>query len=244
MVVTMAHINGNAPKITLYTNHRCPWAHRAHIALKELGLPYEEVIIDLEKPREPWYLEINPRGLVPAINFNGEIITESGIVATFLADAYPSHVLPASGSPEAALTRAKINFFVDTWFNKPNSYLFKIMLATSEEEKAKMGKELVDVVGKEIEPLLKNAKPFFGGSEKVTLAEVLTAPFILRFYMYSRRGALPEPIASGFDALPNFSKWAAEVIKQESVTYIWNEEDIFSTTLQRIEKMKAQAAAK
>jgi glutathione S-transferase len=25
-----------------------------------LGLPYEEVIIDLGKPREPWYLEINP----------------------------------------------------------------------------------------------------------------------------------------------------------------------------------------
>lgn len=48
------------PEIILYTNHQCPWAHRAHIALKELGLPYKEVIIDLDKPREPWYLEINP----------------------------------------------------------------------------------------------------------------------------------------------------------------------------------------
>jgi Glutathione S-transferase len=49
-----------APKIILYTNHDCPWAHRAHIALKELGLQYEEVVIDLSKPREPWYLEVNP----------------------------------------------------------------------------------------------------------------------------------------------------------------------------------------
>jgi glutathione S-transferase len=48
------------PQITLYTNHRCPYAHRAHIALEELGLPFEEVIIDLTKPREPWYLKINP----------------------------------------------------------------------------------------------------------------------------------------------------------------------------------------
>ena len=47
-------------KITLYTNHRCPWAHRAHIVIKELGLQYDEVIIDLDKPREPWYLEVNP----------------------------------------------------------------------------------------------------------------------------------------------------------------------------------------
>jgi glutathione S-transferase len=49
-----------APKITLYTNHGCPYAHRAHIALKEAGLEYEEVIIDLDKPREPWYLKVNP----------------------------------------------------------------------------------------------------------------------------------------------------------------------------------------
>lgn len=53
--------NGAAtPDITLYTNHGCPWAQRAHIALKELGLPFKEEIIDLDRPRDPWYLEINP----------------------------------------------------------------------------------------------------------------------------------------------------------------------------------------
>ncbi len=56
-----ATTNGNhQPAIKFYTNHGCPWAHRAHIVLKELGLPYEEVIIDLGTPREPWYLELNP----------------------------------------------------------------------------------------------------------------------------------------------------------------------------------------
>lgn len=50
----------SADKITLYTNRLCPFAHRTHIALAELKLDYEEVIIDLSKPREPWYLEVNP----------------------------------------------------------------------------------------------------------------------------------------------------------------------------------------
>lgn len=49
-------------EITLYTNHGCPWAHRAHIILKELGLEYKEIIIDLERPRDEWYLKINPVG--------------------------------------------------------------------------------------------------------------------------------------------------------------------------------------
>lgn len=68
-----------------YTNHRCPWAHRAHIALAEIGLEFEEVIIDLNKPREPWYLkEVNPRGLVPALKYGDEVIIESGVVTQFL----------------------------------------------------------------------------------------------------------------------------------------------------------------
>jgi len=91
------------PAITLYTNHGCPWAHRAHIALKELGLNYKEVIIDLSVPREEWYLKINPRGLVPTIDYNGEIIPESGIVAQFLAGAHPSHLQKPSDAEGGAL---------------------------------------------------------------------------------------------------------------------------------------------
>lgn len=76
----------STPEIILYTNRACPWAHRAHIALAELQLPFKEVTIDLDRPRDASYLAINPRGLVPTINYNGEIIPESGIVAQFLAD--------------------------------------------------------------------------------------------------------------------------------------------------------------
>ena len=59
------HANGTSngvpkPKIHLYTNHRCPYAHRSHIALQELGLEFEETIIDLDSPRPQWYLDINP----------------------------------------------------------------------------------------------------------------------------------------------------------------------------------------
>ncbi|KAL5118859.1 hypothetical protein ACEQ8H_003181 [Pleosporales sp. CAS-2024a] len=236
----MADVKGNAPKITLYTNHNCPWAHRAHIVLKELGLQYDEVLIDLDKPREEWYLKINPRGLVPTIDFNGEIITESGIVATFLADAYPSHLLPGAGNPKDALTRARINFFVDTWFSKAGSYWSQILRA-DDAEKTKLAQTFVDVVGKEVDPLLKDAAPFFGGSSKMTLAEALTASFILRIYAFTKHGLLPQAVVDGLDKTPHFSKWAHEVIKQESVTYIWDEEQNVTALKKKMESIKAAA---
>lgn len=118
------------------------------------------------------------RGLVPAIKcsagrLHDEIITESAIVAQFLADLKPSHLLPASNSsPEAALFRARLNFFVDTWNTKIGSFMFSMFRAESHEEKEVKSKEWVAAVQKEIEPLLKTANPFFGGSKDLTLAEV------------------------------------------------------------------------
>jgi glutathione S-transferase len=118
------------------------------------------------------------RGLVPSIQYsNGivedEIITESAIVSQFLADMRPSHLLPASlSSPTAPLVRARINFFVDTWFSKCNSFMYPIYNMDTLEEKQAEAKKWVAAVEKEIEPLLKDASPFFGGSDRMTLAEV------------------------------------------------------------------------
>ncbi|KAL1858943.1 hypothetical protein VTK73DRAFT_7727 [Phialemonium thermophilum] len=147
-------------------------AHRAHIALSELNLPFEEVIIDLDVPRTPEYLAINPRGLVPTLSFDGEIIPESGIVSQFLVDAFPSHLVPQTGTVEAALRRARINFFVDAFFSKFQSPLFRILGAKTKEEADEIGRTALAGLVKEVEPLLADAKPFFGGSDKLTLAEV------------------------------------------------------------------------
>jgi len=234
------------PKITLYTNHGCPYAHRAHIALSESGLEYDEVIIDLDKPRDASYLKINPRGLVPSLKYTDdvltdEIITESAIVAQFLADIKPSSLLPPSNSSTAALQRARINFFIDTWNTKIGSFMFAIFRAGSEEEKEAKSKEWVAAVEKEIEPLLKNANPFFDGSKELTLAEVNIAPFLLRIYALSNGELLPRSVKDGLEELPHFSEWVKATASKESVTYIWDEESVVSKTTARIQKLKGQA---
>ena len=46
------------------------------------------------------------------------------------------------------------------------------MMKAEGEEKEKIASDLAATIKKEIEPLLENAAPFFGGSESLTLAEV------------------------------------------------------------------------
>lgn len=50
--------------------------------------------------------------------------------------------------------------------------MFSIFRADTEEERQKKSEEWVATVKKEIEPFLADAGPFFGGSKKMTLAEV------------------------------------------------------------------------
>ncbi|CAK7232512.1 hypothetical protein SEUCBS140593_008285 [Sporothrix eucalyptigena] len=231
-----------ADKITLYTNHRCPWAHRAHIALAELGVPFEEVIIDLDRPRDPWYLEVNPRGLVPSIKFGNEIITESAIVAGFLADTYPDKapLVPVSNAPGGALARARIAFFVDAYFSKLQSQLFKLGQAKTEAEQAAVGEAVIAAAVKELEPLLQNAGPFFGGSERLTLAEVLTGSFVVRLVALTKSGVYPSNIPTlAAEKTPAFWKWAQAVAAHPSVTGIFNEEAITATTKARLAKQRA-----
>jgi len=60
-------------------------------ALKEKGLQFESVYIDLRKfaQHEPWYVAINPDGQVPALDHDGAIITHTTVINEYLEDAFP-----------------------------------------------------------------------------------------------------------------------------------------------------------
>lgn len=190
--------------------------------------------------------QCSQRGLVPAIKYsngvlNEEIITESAIVAQFLADSRPSHLLPASlSSPSAPLMRARIAFFTDTWNTKVQTFLYPIMKADGAEKETQSA-ECVKAIEKEIEPLLADAAPFFGGSKDLTMAEVIVAPFLLRLYAFSDDELVPKSFKQSLQKLPHFSKWADAMLQKESVLYIWDEKTVVSRTKMRVEKMKAAA---
>jgi glutathione S-transferase len=177
---------------------------------------------------------------VPSIKFNGEIFTESAFVSWIIADAFPSKLAPPSNAPGGPERRARIGFFVDTYFTKFQSHLIKIVGAKTDADAEPIVTAAVDSLVKEVEPLLKDAKPFFGGSDHITQAEVLTGSFVIRLVSLTKAEVYPKELGTSIaERAPNFWKWAQAVAKHPSVTSIYDEDKIISSTKARIAKARA-----
>jgi glutathione S-transferase len=74
------------------------------ILLEEVGADYQRVVLDLKEGAEikSDYLEINPRGQIPALILpDGSILTESAAIMLQIADNHPDEgLLPKPGSVE------------------------------------------------------------------------------------------------------------------------------------------------
>ncbi len=77
-------------------------AMRVRLALEEKGVTWisHEVDIAHQENLEPWYLAINPKGLVPAIVHDGVPVTESNDILRYLEETFPE---PALVSADPAL---------------------------------------------------------------------------------------------------------------------------------------------
>lgn len=81
-------------KLTLISHALCPYVQRAVIALKEKGVDFERIDIDLnDKP--DWFLKISPLGKVPVLKVGDDVIFESAVIAEFLEDTEAPPLHPA-----------------------------------------------------------------------------------------------------------------------------------------------------
>ena len=86
-----------------------------HIALREAGLKFERVQVDLAAKKTEHgevFLRINPKGYVPALLLDsGELITEGAIIVQYIADQSPeSKLAPAAGTPERRRLQEWLHF--------------------------------------------------------------------------------------------------------------------------------------
>lgn len=89
MTITLYHFPAACSRVTMN-------------ALEEIGLSYDDVSVNMRAlgQKAPEYLVVNPKGKVPAIDFEGHIMTENAAILWFLHSQYPAaSLLPAQDDP-------------------------------------------------------------------------------------------------------------------------------------------------
>ena len=91
----------------------CSLASR--LALAEAGLPHEIVVVRTARGenRTPAYLQVNPRGKVPALQTDDGVLTESTAILPYIADLSPG-LLPPTGGFARAQAQAWLSFLSST----------------------------------------------------------------------------------------------------------------------------------
>jgi maleylpyruvate isomerase len=94
--------------MNLYDFFRSGTSHRLRIAMNLKGLSYEQVAIDLrrEEHLDAAYGTINAQHLVPALEMDGTVLTQTPAIIEWLEERYPATPLLPVDSLERAHVRA------------------------------------------------------------------------------------------------------------------------------------------
>ncbi|MGH6949433.1 MAG: glutathione transferase GstA [Vitreimonas sp.] len=136
-----------------------------HILLREAGVSFDLERVDTKTRKTAAggdYLAVNPKGYVPALQFDdGEVLTEGVVLQQYIADRNPAaRLAPAAGSKER-LRLDELLVFLSTEVHKKHDLLF----APTTPEEVKAG--LRDKIGQRydlIEVGLADGRAFLTGA--------------------------------------------------------------------------------
>lgn len=94
--------------LTLHGYWRSTTAYRVRIALALKGIAYEQVAHDLRTgaQRKAEYRTLNPQGLVPALETDDVVLTQSPAILEWIDETYPDPPLLPVGANDRAIVRA------------------------------------------------------------------------------------------------------------------------------------------
>ncbi|MGZ3455986.1 MAG: glutathione S-transferase family protein [Polyangiales bacterium] len=179
----------------------CPYVHRASIALREKGVPYEIKFVDL-KNKPDWFLAISPRGKVPVLIADGIPLFESAPIVEFLDETHPPHLVPRD-----PYDRARRRAWVEV-ANDMFSAQYKAFYPKKEEDLEPAIAGLAPVLTRYDDAL----KDGFIADSAFGLVEIAVAPALLRFEIVESMTGV-----KFLDAFPRVRDWSLGIANRPSV---------------------------
>lgn len=200
-----------------YAPGACSFA--SHIALEEIGIPYETQKLDLAAgdQRRAEYLKINPRGRVPTLAVDGQILTENMAILAYLGGGYPK----AGLWPEKTWDQAKLVSLL-AWFSNTVHPSYGHLLRPARYADDKPSQDSISQKGRamywgyleEIDRMLEGRKWVMGNQYTVGDA------YLLVFYRWANRQKMD------VKALKNYTALVERMLARPAVKKVMADEGI------------------
>lgn len=198
--------------LKLYDYFRSSASYRVRIALNLKGIRYDRITVDLLKDEEVTadYLNVNPQGLVPALQLaDGTILTQSIAILEWIEATYPEPLLLPRDPRTAASVRQIVNLIACDIHPLNNRRVLRYLqdeLGIDDDQKTGWYHHWIHKNFVALEELVRGA-PFALGSE-CSLADVVLVPQVfnaLRFKLDMSAYAKILSIYEHCNTLPAFA---------------------------------------
>lgn len=174
-------------KLILGSKNYSSWSLRAWLAVRRLGVPFEERVFDLTRPGIRDELErLSPSRLVPALHHRGRVIWDSLAICEYLAETFPEAGLWPADAGARARARS-VSAEMHSGFGALRSSM------PMNVRRSSPGKGRSAAVDRDIARILeiwRRCRAEFGGAGPFlfgdwTVADCMYAPVVSRFRTYA-----------------------------------------------------------
>lgn len=201
-------------RVTLYRDHHawCPYCQKVWLWLEEKQIPYriEKVTMFCYGEKESWYKRKVPSGMLPALELDGRLMTESDDILLALERAFGALTYSMEEAQVLPLRRLERLLFRAwcSWLCYPN-------LSLAQERRSR--EQFVEVVDKVEHALANTPGPYF--LDRFSVVDVVFTPYVERMNasLYYYKGY------SLRESNPHFSTWFAAM--ESRLTYRGTQSD-------------------
>lgn len=162
------------------------------------------------------------------MDFGGDFVFESNVIAEFVADLFPNaHLRPEGHSADAALKSAKMRLFVEVWQSKVQGSIFAPFFGPGDKDAPT---KILNGLKNDVVPLLKeNGGPYVLGKE-FSMGDVLTHSFLLRLFAFAKHGFYGDELYSQLQGIKEVNDWHEAILSRESTKKTWDEDNVVGGT--------------
>lgn len=211
--------------------------------LEEKGIQYQYIEVNpYQKPQS--LLDLNPRGLVPTLQYKNKPLYESTVLCEFLEEAYPDHTPHLL--PKDPYDRARTRIWTDYVGTRIVPAYHRFLQHQGDDGLQEKRHEFLNHL-KEFTKEMHPEGPYFLGNE-FSLIDIVIAPWANRLWVFDHfKGGLglPDEGKGGDDekVWARWRKWLEAVESRKTIKETLSEREHYLPIYQRYAEDKAQSEA-